>query len=181
MILDKQYEFSVAQTVAAIVSTIPSTNIFDLYLLNGWAPGPGGILPALSGARDMGIGDTPALKIFAAMTAAFVSAGGGTLQVHFQGAPDDGTGNPGTYVTYVSSPLYAVANLGAGARLLDIDWPRPPAGVVIPRFVRLLYQIATATSTAGAVNAYVVLDRQDQIVSPAGFQSAYPPGLVVNN
>ena len=181
MILDKQLELSAAQNVGQVIGTYASSNIIDLYLLNGWAPGANGILPANAGARDMGIGDTPALKIFAAMVAAFVSAGGGTLQVHFQGAPDDGTGNPGTYVTYVSSPIYAVAALTAGARLLDIDWPRPPAGVVMPRFVRLLYQVATANATLGTVNAYVVLDRQDQIVSAAVYQSAYPPGLVVNN
>lgn len=178
MILDKQLQFSDGQSIAQTVGTYASDNIFDLLMTNYQAPAT---LASGQGARDLGIGDYPALKFFVAIGTAVVSAGGGTLQVHFQGAADNGSGAPSTYNTYVSSPIYAVAALTAGARLLDIDWPRPPAGVVMPRFVRFLYQVATATITAGTVSAYVVLDRQDQIVSAAGFQSAYPPGLTVNN
>lgn len=177
MILDKQLQFSDAQDLAQVVGTYASTNIFDLLMTNYQQPAA---LTSGQGARDMGIGD-PALKFYVAVTTAFVSAGGGTLQVHFQGAADDGTGNPSTYNTYVSSPIYAIAALIAGARLLDIDWPRPPAGIGIPRFVRFLYQVATATITTGKVSAYVVLDRQDQIVSSAGYQSGYAPGITINN
>lgn len=178
MILDKQLEFSVAQSVAQVVGTYASTNIIDLLMTNYQAPAA---LAAGQGARDIGIGDDPAMKIMVNIVTAVTSGGAGTIQVHAQGAADDGTGAPSTYNTYASSPIYALAALVAGARLFDIDWPRPPAGVSMPRFIRLLYQVATATLTAGTLNAYLVLDRQDQIVSTAGYQSAYPPGLVVNN
>jgi hypothetical protein len=51
----------------------------------------------------------------------------------------------------------------AGARLFNVDWPRPPAGVINQRFFRLLYTIADATTTAGTCSAWVVLDRNDQM------------------
>lgn len=178
MILDKQLELSADQDLAQVIGTYASTNIIDLLMTNYQAPAT---LASGAGARDMGIGDDPALKLFVAVHTAFVSAAGGTLQVHFQGAADNGSGSPAAYSTYASSPIYAIAALIAGARLFDIDWPRPPAGVGMPRFVRLLYQVATGTIDTGTIDAYVVLDRQDQIVSTAGYQSGYPAGITVSN
>lgn len=86
---------------------------------------------------------------------------------------------PGTYVTYVTGAASIIPALGA--RILDIDWPRPPAGVTFPRYVRLLYTIAVQTMTAGAVGAWAVLDRIDQPSIAAGYLGGYPAGITVAN
>lgn len=157
MILDSQLKFSDSQALTA-QAAVPSTNIIDL--LN---------------PRDMGIGDDPALKLAIYITEAFTSAGAGTLVVAFQGAPDNGSGLPGTYVTYAESRAYALADLALGRKLLPIDVPHrdPNLTVTFPRFYRLLYTIGVADFTAGKVSAYIVLDRQDS--------SQYPAGITITN
>lgn len=170
MILDGLLVFDPNPTSLAIaVGTQASTNVLDWGIAATSLPtsAQGG------GARDMGIGDKPALKINVQIATTFTSGGAGALQVAVQGAPDNGSGAPGTYATYASSPVYALATLIAGANLLPLDLPRPAAGLPVPRYVRLLYTVTGATFTAGAVNAQLVLDRQDWIT--------YPAGLVINN
>lgn len=117
----------------------------------------------LTTARDLGIGDDPALKILVQVGTTFTA--GTSLQVALQGAPDDGTGVPGTWTTYASGAVVAEAALLAGRRLLQIDLPRPPSGAAIPRFLRLSY-ITVGTHTAGTVYGSIVLDRDDRIDYP---------------
>lgn len=170
MILDALLVFDPNPTSLAIaVGTQASTNTIDWGITGGTIPNSanGG------GARDMGIGDNPALKINAQVVTTFTSGGAGTLSVAIQGAVDNGSGAPGAWNTWYTSPAYALATLTAGAGLLPIDMPRPPAGLPMPRFVRLLWTVAGATMTAGAVTAEIVLDRQDWVT--------YPAGLTVNN
>lgn len=181
MILDAFQMFDLPaapRNLAQVVGTYASTNTLDYGILSGIPSSANG-----GGARDMGIGDDPALKLLVQVSTAFVSAGGGTLQVSLQGAVDDGTGAPAAFSTWWSSPLYTVAQLVAGARLLDIDFPRPPQGVAVPRFVRLLYGVATATVTAGAVVAGVVLDRHDQMYQSTSnaVLGGYQAGINVAN
>lgn len=170
MILDGLLVFDPNPTSVAIAAgTQASTNVIPLA-----ATGQIPVLANLQGARDMGIGDNPALKINVQVVVAFTSGGAGTLSVAFQGAPDNGSGAPGSYTTYYVSPVYALATVAViGARLMDMDVPRPPAGVGLPAYYRLLYTVATATMTAGSVFAALVLDRQDNI--------QYPAGLVISN
>lgn len=171
MILDNLLVFDPNPTSVAIAAgTQASTNVINLE-----ATGQIPVLANLAGARDMGIGDNPAIKINVQVVVAFASsASAGTMSVAFQGAPDNGSGAPGTFTTYYVSPVYTTATLAVvGAQLMNMDVPRPPAGVGIPAFYRLLYTVASATMTAGSVAAELVLDRQDYI--------AYPPGLVIAN
>jgi hypothetical protein len=153
MILDSLLMFSTPASPQAITTTAASTNIIDL--LN---------------PRDMGIGDNPALKVACIVTTAFTAAGAGTLTVSFQGAPDNGSGAPGTYVDYAISRAYALADLVVGAKLLPIDVPHrdPSLLVTFPRFYRLNYTVATGPMTAGAIVAGIVIDRQDSAIYPAG-------------
>src|SRR3954469_7482664 len=166
MILDGLYQWDPNPTSVAIAAgTQASTNAIDFHG-SGLLP----VLANLSGARDMGIGDNPALKINCQVVVAFASAASaGTLTVALQGAPDNGSGAPGSYTTCYIRPTYSTATLATvGANLLPIDFPRPPAGIAMPRFVRLLYTVAVATMTAGSVAAHLVLDRQDAVQYPAG-------------
>lgn len=127
----------------------------------------------LLNARDLGIGDDPALKVLVEVLTAFTS--GTSLQVNFQTSPDNVT-----FTTAVSGPVVAEAALLAGAYLLSVDVPRPAPGLALPRYWRLQY-VSVGTHATGTIFGAVVLDRQDQIVSSANQQSGYPAGVTVAN
>jgi hypothetical protein len=157
-----------------------STNIIDLHMLG---------IPVLAsgvGARDIGVGDDPALKISAICTLAF--AGGTSLILTLQGSPDNGSGAPLGFVSWWTSPTYALATLVQGAQLFAMDMPRPPDGVVIPRFLQFAYTSAGtftggAAGTASRLGINIVLDRFDQPY--LGTQNAnlggYPAGITIPN
>lgn len=148
MILDNLLAFSVNQT---ITTTAVSTNIVDL-----------------NNARDIGVGDNPAMKIAIFVGTAFTSTAAATLQIQAQGSTDSTT-----WVTYAESRAYSIANLGAGDKLFPIDWPAIIDDDPLPRYIRLNYVGGVATLTTGALSAYLVLDRQDW--------RSYPAGLTVAN
>lgn len=175
MILDSFLQFDPAGTSVAIgAGDQNSTNVIDLGVVDGIPSEANG-----GGARDIGIGDKPAMKILCQVTTAFASAGStGTIQVAIQGAPDDGTGAPGSYVTMATGPLYTIP--GVGAQLMNMDMPRPKDGN-LPRFLRLVYTVATQTMTAGAVAAYLVIDREDQVNQASGILGGYRAGINVAN
>lgn len=182
MILDALLQFDNAASLAIAAGTQASTNVIDFGLGTSAKPA----IPSNAnggGARDMGIGDDPALKLLVQVATTFTSGGAGTLSVAIQGAPDNGAGVPGAYTTWWTSPVYALATLTAGARLLNMDFPRPPAGVAVPRFVRLLYTVAGATMDTGAITAYLVLDRDDQMYNSTNnaVLGGYPPGIAISN
>lgn len=151
-----------------------ASNIIDLGVVLG--------IPAYAsggGARDIGNGDDPALKLLVVVTTAF--AGGTDLLCLLSGAPDNGSGAAGTYTIMWQAPAVTVeANLVAGTRLANIMIPRPVAGQPLPRFLRLSF-ISTGMHTSGAVEGCIVLDRDDQIVGTSGNLSGYPAGITVSN
>ena len=182
MILDNLLTFDnnllfVAGTTGAI-GTQPSTNVIDLGITSGIpASAQGG------GARDIGIGDDPAMKLLVQVITTITSGGAPTLQIALQGAVDNGAGAPAAFSTWWTSPAYALATLNAGSRLYDMDMPRPPDGIAIPRFLRMAYIIATATLTGGNISAFIVLDRDDQIYQSTdnSIMGGYPPGIAIAN
>ncbi len=178
MILDGFLQFSSAQSITQPVGTYPSTNAIDFGTSSGIPTSASG-----GGARDIGIGDDPAMKLLVQISTTVTSGGAATMSVALQGAPDNGSGLEGTYVTWWTSPVYALATLVAGARLYDMDMPRPPAGVVVPRFIRLSYVIAGATTTAGAVSSFLVLDRHDVMYNSTNnaVLGGYPAGINIAN
>jgi Bbp16-like protein len=173
MILDGLLQFTGANGDSPTATAV-STNVIDLHMAG--IP----ILASGQGARDMGIGDDPALKLLVLVTATF--AGLTSLQVALQGATDDGTGNPATFNTWWTGPAVALASLTAGARLYDMDMPRPPAGIAVPRFLRMNFIIA-GTGTGGTIKAFIVLDRDDHMYQATNnaIMGGYPPGVVVAN
>jgi hypothetical protein len=194
MILDNLFNFcggttgvgnSDGRNDVPTTGTQTSSNIVDIGV--GFA-NPGNLtglaLPgnaAGGGARDLGIGDDPSLKLMVLVTVGFTA--GTSLQVNLQGAPDNGSGAPGAFTIMESGPVVAVANLIAGVRLMDLDYPRPAPGQAVPRFLQLGY-ISVGTFTGGLqrVQGFVVIDRVDQINQATGaFGSGYPAGITVAN
>jgi hypothetical protein len=154
--------------------TQTSSNIIDLHLAG--IP----VLANLQGARDIGIGDDPAMKLLVMVTTAIT--GGTTLQVNLQGATDNGSGAPAAFSVWWASPVYAEAALVTGARLMDMDMPRPPAGIAIPRFLQIGY-VSTGTHSAGRLIGTLVLDRHDQLYNSTvnSTLGGYPAGINVAN
>ena len=178
MILDALFQFTAAAGDVPTTGTQTSTNAVDIGV--GFPTSPA--IPTNAqggGARDLGVGDDPALKMLVEVSIVF--AGGTSLQVNLQGAPDSGTGTEGSYTTYISGPVVALAALVVGARLLEIDIPRPPAGVVLPRFFRLQYVSVGTFTGGGAIKGWSVLDRFDQPGSQTGVLSGYIPGVTIPN
>lgn len=181
MILDNLLMFDsplAPRNLAQVVGTYLSTNIIDLGINSGIPTSANG-----GGARDIGIGDDPAMKLLVQVTTAFVSAGGGTVAVSLQGAVDNGAGAPAAFSTWWTSPIYTIAQMNAGSRLMDMDMPRPPDGVAIPRFLQMSYGVATATITAGQLVSGIVLDRDDQIYNSTdnSVMGGYPAGITIAN
>ena len=81
----------------------------------------------------MGVGDNPALELFIEIMTTFT--GGTSLQVDLQGAPDNGSGLPGTYTTMWTSGAVLEADLIAGRYLGNVTVPRTrlPTGSPAPR------------------------------------------------
>lgn len=162
-----------AQTDAPTTGTQAASNIIDLGVLSGVPSSANG-----GGARDIGVGDDPSLKLSALVTTAIT--GGTSLQLQLQGAPDNGSGAPGSYTTMWTSSAIAEASLVAGAQLANIDVPRPAPGQALPRYLKLNF-ISVGTHSAGAIECQIVVDRDDQILGTAGIYSGYPAGLTVAN
>lgn len=178
MILDALLQFDNAASLAIGAGTQASTNVIDLGITSGIPSSANG-----GGARDIGIGDDPAMKLLVQVTTTFTSGGAATLAVALQGAVDNGGGAPAAFSTWWTSPTYALATLNAGSRLLDMDMPRPPDGIAIPRYLRLLYTVGTTNFTAGNVSSYIVLDRDDQPYASTdnSVMGGYPAGITVSN
>lgn len=174
MILDAFLQFDPSGTLVNPNGTTQnSTNIIDLHMAG--IP----VLANLQGARDMGIGDDPALKLLVVVSTTYI--GGTSLSVSLQGATDNGAGAPNAFSLWWASPAYATATLVAGARLLDMDMPRPPAGIAVSRFLKLVYTSVGAVS--GNLGAWIVLDRQDQMYQSTGnaVSGGYPAGITIAN
>jgi hypothetical protein len=152
-----------------------SSNVIDLGVLSGIPSSASG-----GGARDIGIGDDPAMKLLVQVAVTFLS--GTSLQIALQGAVDNGAGAPAAFSNWWLSPAYALATLNLGSRLYDMDMPRPPDGIAVPRYLRMGY-INVGTFTAGSLQAFMVLDRDDQMYQGTdnSIMGGYPAGIVVAN
>lgn len=176
MIIDALNMFTASSTGdLPTTGTQSSSNTIDLGITSGIPSSANG-----GGARDIGIGDNPALKLIVQVLTTFAS--GTSLQIALQGAVDNGAGAPAAFSTWWLSPAYAEAALNAGSRLYDMDMPRPPDGIAVPRFLRLSY-ITVGTHTAGALFAAILLDRPDQMYQSTDNSviGGYPAGIVIAN
>ncbi len=161
-----------AYTDLPTTGTQNSSNVVDLGLTGLPLSASGG------GARDIGIGDDPAMKVLVVVTTALT--GGTNISVGLQGAPDNGSGSPGSWTTMVTGATVAEASLIQGCRLLDVDVPRPIPGQAIPRYLRLVYT-SSGTHGAGALEGALVIDRHDQPQSANAVLGGYPAGITVAN
>ena len=162
-------------------TTSYSANVIDLGVSGLPASAGSSGTGSGGGARDLGVGDDPALKVMVDVVVAFNNLT--NLQIIVQGTHDNGSGAPYAtdWTTMASGPLVVLANLVAGIRICEIDLPRPAPGQAMPRYLRLGYvQTGTANST-GTIEGAVVVDRDDQVVGSTGLYSGYQAGITVAN
>lgn len=162
-----------AQTDAPTTGTQAASNIIDLGVISGVPLSANG-----GGARDLGVGDRPSLKLSALVTTAFT--GGTSLGLQLQGAPDNGSGSPGSYTTMWTGPVVVEASLLAGIQIANIDVPRPAPGQALPRFLKLNF-ISVGIHSTGAIECQIVIDRDDQVLGANGIYSGYPAAITVAN
>ena len=183
MILDYNLTFTGSPTATGIAvtgtntdkpttGTQAATNVIDLGL-NGLPTSASG-----GGARDIGIGDYPAMKLSALVITAFT--GGTSLQLQLQGAPDNGSGAPGSYTQMWISAAILEAQLVAGAQIANVDMPRAVFAQVLPRFLQLNF-ISVGTHTTAAIECNLVLDLDQQVMGTSGNYSGYPAGITIAN
>ncbi len=163
-----------AQTDLPATGTQVASNVIDLGVVLGIPSYANG-----GGARDIAVGDDPMLKLSVMNCTAWTATA--TLQLILQGAPDDGSGGQGSYVTMWTSPVFATATMQIIGQLCNIDVPRPVPTQPLPRFLRLEFVTAVTTNTTGTIEAQIVIDRFDQIVGITGRLSGYPAGINVAN
>lgn len=129
MILDSQLSLSRAQSIAAAAGDIVSTDIYDT-----------------GAAADVGIGEDLYLQI--QIGTAVTSGGSATVAFILQ--TDDNSSFSSAREFPLTGPV-ALAALTANS----IQYRgRLPIG--LERFFRVVYRIATATTTAGTANAFLV-------------------------
>ena len=117
---------------------------------------------------DFGIGVRKA-QLDVVVGTAFTTATAATPNLAFQLAPDDGTGNPGTWQTVVETGNLTVAQCAANTRIARFDWPPVFPETLRPRFARLLMQFGAGTDLTAGTIAYAIVttDRDDQSNSRA--------------
>lgn len=140
--LDNEIIYSAAQAVTATGDTA-STNVYN----SGGANGQG----------DMGqTGENLWVNVTVNTTA--TSGGSATVQAVLQDSADNSS-----FADVVAGPAVAVANVTAGAVLLQVQ---PPPGM--RQYSRIAYRIGTAVLTAGKFDAYVSNTIQRNIARNSG-------------
>jgi len=115
-------------------------------------------LDMATATRDIGTGQPVEIVV---QVATAVAASGGAANVTF--ALQDSADNS-SFATVVASAAIAKGTLVAGYEALRI---RLPAG--LRRYIQVLYTADTNDLTAGAFNAYLELDRQNNVARQSGF------------
>lgn len=168
MILDNNWVFSNGQ---ALTVTAASTNQIDL---TGAGSGNAPNLSfgnATTFGEDLGTGTGGEVPQIIALIGATTPTGGTSINVQFQGAPDNGSNAPGAFTTYVETGVIPIAQLSANALLMRIAYPRRIIGIALPRFIRLNYTIV-GTFANFSVFASLVLDPSENDIG------AYPSNFI---
>lgn len=140
--LDNSLKLATAQTVTSTGDTA-STNIYD---------------HGNDQSSDISLtGEN--LWINAVVDTTATSGGSATVQAVLQDSA-----NGSTWADVVAGPAVAVANVTAGATLLQVQ---PPVGM--RRYFRIAWRVGTAALTAGKFTAYVSNSIQRNIARPSGF------------
>lgn len=139
MYFDSQELFADAQSVASAAGDVVSTNIYDT-----------------GAAADVGIGER--MYLYAKMNTALVGAGA-SIQAVLQTSASSGSG----YTDAAAGPVVAVASAVANATLAKLALP-----IGLQRYLRVVWRISGATTTAGTATALLAKDVQGNQYNTSG-------------
>lgn len=106
------------------------------------------------------IGDGEPIELVVVITTTVAASGGASnTTVALQDSADNSS-----FSTVVTGPAVAKASLVAGYELLRIQLPKG-----LRRYIQVYYTVDTNDWTAGAVSAFLVTDRQNNVARPSGF------------
>lgn len=142
MLQDSQLQLAALQSLIAAAGDIASTNYLDT-----------------GAAQDEGIGESAYLV--ARIGTAVLSAGAATLQPVLQSATDAAFTTPDEY------PMTGAIAKAALTANTVIARMRLPLG--LKRYLRVVWRIGTATTTAGTGDAFIVKDVDAQQYLPKNF------------
>lgn len=146
MILDEKLEFCDATAVSAAAGSALVGDVVDLDILG----------------RRLG-SDTP-MKLVIQVNVAFAS--GGAATVSFELASDDAAAIDTTTGTkHARTKAFSMAELTAGKRIII---PLPSGIPTYERYLGLIVVTAAATTTAGSIDAFLVVDSDDWTALPEG-------------
>jgi len=141
MILDKQEQLSLAQSIVSAAGDVVSTNVYDT-----------------GAAADVGIGEEMYIVV---KTVAAVVGAGATVQAVLQTDDNVGFASPREFPL---TGALAPAALGANTEIVK---QRLPIG--LERYLRVVYRVAGAATTAGTADAFLVKDVQANVPYASGF------------
>ncbi|NJL70339.1 MAG: hypothetical protein HC888_01415 [Candidatus Competibacteraceae bacterium] len=147
MFLDKYLEFCDSEDVAAAAGTEVIASAIDLDTLG----------------QRIGAGQ-PILYLVIGVQAAFTSGGAATVQFRLVSDSTDPSSSDGTETRHWQSEIYTMAELTAGKKLIV----PLPSGDLSPyeRYLQLQVVTATATTTAGTINAFLTHQPADWRAMP---------------
>ena len=143
MLIDTQETFSNGQSVAAAVGDVVSTNVYDT-----------------GAAADVGIGEE--MYLYAKIGTALAGAGS-SIQVVLQTSDAVASG----YTDAAAGPVVGVADAGANTEIARIRLP-----IGLKRYLRVVFRVSGATTSAGTASAFLVKDVQAQQYGASGFSVA---------
>tara|TARA_R110000868_G_scaffold411706_1_gene707765 strand:- start:7121 stop:7546 length:426 start_codon:yes stop_codon:yes gene_type:complete len=108
--------------------------------------------------RHAGDGE-PVELVVVVKTQLVAAAGAASLTVALQDSADNST-----FATVVTGPAIAKASLVAGYELLRITLPKG-----LQRYIQVYYTATTNDFSGGTVDAFLALDRQNNVSRPSGF------------
>lgn len=166
--------------VAAAGVDVPSPFVIDMLgdgvgtaVRNFWG---NSTVPGQADGFGVG-GKRPELNV--TIGTALATGSAATLNVQWQGAPDNGSGSPGTWQTFGESGEITAAQGTAGAVIARLPFLPPFPLNERPRFLRLNFAIPAGTTfTAGTIaSAVVVTTRDDWYVGqqPANYTAVRSP------
>jgi hypothetical protein len=164
-LMDQNLVLSNAQ---AITGSAPSTLTYDLLqgLSLNTSSGTYIVPPnAVIGVNqsffgeDLGFGRGVGTPQVVGYTGSGTPAGGTSLTVQLQGAPDNGGGAISglSFVAYIQTRAIALASIVASRRLFAFDFPRRQEGDGLPRFINLNYVVAGSNFSGLTVTSYINL------------------------
>jgi hypothetical protein len=109
----------------------------------------------LANLRDIGADSNVYLVVQMSVTA--TSGGAATLQIELVTDAQDPPSTDASATEHITSPVFALGSLTAGAELVKMVLPIEVPGATYERYLGIIANVGTAALTAGSITAFLTL------------------------